>query len=156
MDVTVTRRTTAPPDVVWSVATDIEGTVEVLEGVTGVERLDGGDGFGPGLRWRETRVLFGREASEELEITAVEEGRSYTAEAESGGTRYHSVLRVEPAETGSLVTMTFGAEQARRRLLGRIADRVGATRAMERATSKALQQDLDDIVAAAEARAGGG
>lgn len=153
MEIMVTRRSTAPPEVVWAVATDIEGSVDVLSGVTGVERLDDGEGFGPGLRWRETRELFGREASEELEITAVDPGRSYTVEADSGGTHYRSVMTVDPGDDGgSRLAMTFGAEQQRQGWLGRITMKAGG-KAIERATRKALQQDLDDLAVAAEARA---
>lgn len=152
MEVTVTRETTASPAAVWAVMTDIEGTTETLSGVTGIERLDGGEGFGPGLRWRETREVFGEEATEELEVTAVDPGRSYTVEADSGGTHYRSVLTVEPAATGATgatITMTFGAEQSG----GRIATFLSATvgRLFQGPTRKALQQDLDDIAAAAEA-----
>ena len=156
MEIMVTRRTTAPPEVVWAVATDIEGSVDVLSGVTGIERLDDGEGFGPGLRWRETRELFGREASEELEVTAVDPGRSYTVEAHSGGTHYRSVVTVEPDDGGggSRLAMTFGAEQQQRQgWLGRMAMKAGG-KAVERATRKALAQDLDDLAAAAEDRAG--
>ncbi len=42
-----------------------------------VERLDSGTDFGVGTTWRETRVMFGREATEVMEIVAVDEGRSY-------------------------------------------------------------------------------
>lgn len=156
MDVIVTCTATAPPEAVWAVATDIEGTVDVLSGVVAVERLDGGEGFAPGLRWRETRELFGKEASEELEVTAVDPGRSYTVEADSRGTHYRSVFTVEPDdEGGSRLSMTFGAEQQRQGWLGRFAAKAGG-KAIERATRKALQQDLDDIATAAEARAADG
>lgn len=153
MELTVTRETSASPEEVWDVMTDIEGTPAVLSGVTGVERLDDGEGFGPGLRWRETRVVLGKEATEELEVTAVDPGRSYTVEAESGGTRYRSVLRVTPSATGATIAMTFGAEQTGGRIESFLSRTIG--RLFQGPTRKALQQDLDDIAAAAEARTGG-
>lgn len=151
MELTVTRETTASPEVVWAVVTDIEGGAGVLSGVTGIERLDDGEGFAPGLRWRETREMFGKEVSEELEITAVDPGRSYTVEADSGGTHYRSVVLVTPSATGSTIAMTFAAEQQRGRIAGFLSRTVG--RLSLRPVRKALQQDLDDIAAAAEARA---
>lgn len=149
MHVELQRETTADPATVWAVVTDLEGSVETLSGVTAVERVAGPEGFAVGTRWRETRVLFGKEASEEMEVTAIESGRSYTVEADNHGTHYVSRMIVEPSGEGSLLRMTFGAEQAGRfnRLLART---VG--KAFEGATRKALQQDLDDIAAAAEAR----
>lgn len=149
MHVELQRRTTADPAEVWAVVTDLEGSVATLSGVTKVERLDGGTGFHVGTHWRETRVLFGKEASEEMQVTTLVEGHSYTVEADNHGTHYVSQLIVEPDGTGSTIRMTFGAEQAGRfnRLLAKT---VG--KAFEGATRTALQQDLDDIAAAAEAR----
>lgn len=153
MELTVTRETTASPEAVWDVMTDIEGTTQTLTGVTGIERLDDGEGFEAGLRWRETRQVLGEEATEELEITAVDPGRSYTVEADSGGTHYRSVVAVTPSATGSTIAMTFGAEQSGGRISSFLAMTVG--RLFQGPTRKALQQDLDDIAAAAEARASG-
>ena len=150
MDITVTHSTHAQPEDVWAVMTDIEGSADVLSGVKAVERLDGGSGFGEGLRWRETRVMMGREATEEMEITAVDlEARTYVAEAESSGTNYRSTLSVTRVDAGSVITMTFGADPdgAVQKLLAATLGRLFAG-----ATRKALQQDLADIAAAAEAR----
>lgn len=153
MELEVTRETTASPDQVWALMSDIEGSPDVLSGVIRVERLDDGDEFAPGLRWRETREIAGREASEELEVTAVDEGRSYTVEADSRGTHYRSVVTVEPAGTGSRLSMTFTAETTGGRISRLVARTMG--KAIEGATRKALQQDLDDIATAAEAAATG-
>ena len=150
MEIEVQRTTTASPADVWAVVTDLEGSVATLSGVTAIERLDDGDAFDVGTRWRETRVMFGKEASEELEVTRVEEGRSYTVEADSRGTHYASQLRVEPTDGGSTIHMTFGAAQEGR--FGRVLART-VGRAFEGATRRALEQDLEDIAAAAEARA---
>jgi carbon monoxide dehydrogenase subunit G len=149
MHVELHHDTTADPADVWAVVTDLEGSVDTLSGVTAIERLDGSDGFEVGTRWRETRAMFGREASEELVVTAVEPGRSYTVAADNRGTHYTSVLSVEPTDAGARIRMTFGAEQAGR--LGRLMART-VGRAFESATRKALEQDLADIAAAAEER----
>ena len=150
MHIEVERTTTASPADVWAVVTDLEGSVETLSAVTAVERLDDGNGFGEGTRWRETRSMFGKEASEELEVTHVEEGRSYTVEADNRGTHYSSQLLVEPTDGGSTIRMTFGAEQDGR--FGRVLART-VGRAFEGATRRALEQDLEDIATAAESRA---
>lgn len=146
-EITVTRDTFATPQEVWAVMTDIEGSTETITGIEKIERLDGGDSFAPGMRWEETRTLFGKTATETLEITAVDEGRSYVVEADSGGTHYRSVMSVEPNGTGATITMTFGAESS-----GRVSRFLARTvgKAFEKATRKALEQDLADIAAAAE------
>lgn len=150
MDITVTHSTPAQPQDVWAVMTDIENSATVLRGVKAIERLDDGDAFGPGLRWRETRVMMGREAVEEMEVTSVDlEARSYVVEAASGGTNYRSTLQVTPADAGSVITTTFGADpdSTLQKVLAATLGRLFAG-----ATRKALQQDLADIAAAAEAR----
>lgn len=145
---TVSREVAARPERTWAVATDLAHAVDVLSGVTAVERLDGGDGFGVGTRWRETRRMFGREASEEMEVTAVEPGRAYTVEADGAGAHYVSTMRVEPAGDGrSRIEMTFEAEA--QGMVGRILAATVGRLAMG-STRKALAQDLADIAAAAE------
>ena len=148
--ISVERAVAAPPSVVWGIVTDLDRAAGVIGSITSVERLDGRAGFGVGTRWRETRTLFGRQATEVLEVTAVDEGRAYTVEADSRGTNYRSVIRVEPDGAGSRLSMTFEAEPS-----GAVAKLMAATigRLFEGSTRKALQRDLDDIAAAAEAAA---
>jgi carbon monoxide dehydrogenase subunit G len=149
VELNVDREVAASPERVWSIITDLEGYAEVLSGVERTERIDDGQGFGVGTRWRETRVVFGKESTEEMEVTDVEDGHSYTVSSESRGTRYTSMLRVEPIDDDrSRLSMSFGAQPAATasRLL---AATIG--RAFQGATRKMLQRDLDDIAATAEA-----
>lgn len=146
----VSREVGAPPEAVWGVITDVGSFAETISAVEAVERLDDGTGFDVGTRWRETRKMFGRQATEEMEVTNVDAGRSYVTEAESHGAHYRAVTTVEPrGESGSLVTMTFGATP--RSTVAKIADAT-IGRFFRGATAKALQKDLDDIAAAAQAR----
>ena len=147
-DVKLDRAIAAPPERVWAVITDLGGAADVMSGIDSVERLDDAAGFGVGTRWRETRTLFGRQATEILEVTAVDAGRSYTVEADGRGAHYRSKLSVRPHGEGSRLSMTFGATP--RGFFSRLmAATIG--RLFSRATRKAMQQDLDDIAAAAEA-----
>jgi carbon monoxide dehydrogenase subunit G len=148
--VSVERTVAAPPSVVWDIVTDLDRSAGVIASITSIDRLDGGTGFSVGTRWRETRTLFGRQATEELEVTAVEEGRSDTVEADSRGTHYRSVVRVEPDGAGSRLSMSFEGEPS-----GTVMKLMAATigRLFEGSTRKALKQDLDDIAAAAKAAA---
>ncbi len=143
----VSKQTTAASDRVWQVLTDIEGWAEAMSSVKAIERLDTGTGFGVGTRWRETRKMFGREATEELEVTSIDEGRSYTVETVNRGVHYRSVMSVEPADGGSLMTMTFEAEQSG--LINKLLARTVGKLFMS-GMRKALIKDLEDISAAAE------
>ena len=144
---TVQRDVAAPAEKVWAICTDLDGTKEVISAITALERTDGGSGFGVGTAWRETRVMFGREATESMAVTQVDEGRSYVVESLSRGVLYRSVMRVEPKGDGCTLSWEFGAEAQSTSaklmsLLGKL---------MEGSTRKALMADLDDIAAAAEA-----
>lgn len=143
----LSRDVAADAGTVWRLVIDLDRAPEVISGIQRVERLDGGD-FGVGTRWRETRVMLGREATEELEVTAMSPGRSYTVEADSRGVHYRSTMSVVPLGADrSRLEMTF-ADQPR----GPGAKVLGATigRLFEAQTRKALQRDLDDLAAAAE------
>ncbi|HWN70448.1 MAG TPA: SRPBCC family protein [Haliangium sp.] len=61
----------APPDRVFAAMTDADGYRHWMKGFVGVEKLTQGP-FGVGTEWRETRRMFGREASEVFEVTAYE------------------------------------------------------------------------------------
>ncbi len=144
--ITLTREINAPPDRVWDVLTDLERAPELISGIEAIERLDGGGEFRVGTKWRETRTMLGRQATEEMEVTALDEGRSYTVEADGHGAHYTSTLTVDPAAAGSRVVMTFDAQPQ-----GTLAKILAATvgRLFMGATRKALAKDLDDIARAA-------
>lgn len=146
-ELSVEREVAAPPKVVWSVATDLDATVNTITSVTDVQRVSG-EGFAVGTRWRETRLMYGREATQEMEVTAIEPGRSYTVEAEDRGVLYTSKLKVEPAgEERTRLVMTFDSRPSS--AMGRVlAASVG--RLLRGTVWKALARDVDDLAAAAE------
>ena len=153
METSVSREIDASAARVWEVITDLEGSPRVLSGVEKVERIDAARSFGVGTRWRETRTLFGKQATEEMAVTAVDPGRSYTVEADSRGARYTSILAVEPLdEHRSKLSMSF--QGAPTGLVGKVlAATVG--RLFQPATRKQLRRDLDDIAAHVEGPPGG-
>ena len=66
----VSRHVEAPAAVVWQVVTDLEGMAGLLPDIVRLERLsdDGPGTYRRGTRWRETRRMFGREATETLSL----------------------------------------------------------------------------------------
>ena len=148
-NVTVRQPCLAPAEVVWAVATDLAAMPETMSGISAVEVLTPGD-FGVGTRWRETRRMYGKEASEEMTITAIDPRRSYTAEAASAGMHYVTTFEFLPSEHGTDIVMTFGGEAVRTaaKVVGRLTGW-----AMTSSVRKAIQADLADLAVAAEARA---
>lgn len=145
-ELTVTRRIAAPRERVWEVLTDLDRSPEVVRGIQSIERVRG-DGFDVGTRWRETRTMFGRGATEEMEVTALDPGTSYVVESDGPGTRYRTEFVLAGDGGGTEVTMTFGAEPGStvERLLAATVGRLFAG-----ATRRAVAADLDDIARASE------
>ena len=148
MEIQVEREVGAAPERVWDVITDLPGSAGVISAIEAIEILDGPERLDVGTRWRETRTMFGKSATEEMVVTAIEPGRSYTVEAESKSAHYTSVLTIGALDSGnSRLSMSFGGEPK-----GLCAKLLAATvgRMFSGATKRALLQDLDDIATAAE------
>ncbi|MFF8608741.1 SRPBCC family protein [Streptomyces sp. NPDC015346] len=148
--VVVERRIRATPGPVWETMTDLKGMERILSGVDRVEVLTEGV-FGVGTRWRETRKMFGKEATEEMTVTESEPPDRYVTVADSHGMHYVSEIALRPDGTGATtVRMTFSARPAAGRstgLLTRLLSGLGA-----RAVSRVLAKDLDDVAASVERR----
>jgi carbon monoxide dehydrogenase subunit G len=145
----VSRDVAAPANVVWAIMTDLENATDTISAIQSVEILSEPQAFDVGTKWRETRTMFGKQATEEMWVTNVDPGTSYVVAAESNGARYATIMKVvATGEHTSTISMNFGAEPT-----GTMARVMGATvgKLFENATRKALAQDLGDIAAAAEA-----
>lgn len=140
MEFTVAREIARPPAEVFAAAADFAGAPARITGIRSVEMLTDGP-VGVGTRFRETRIMFGREAKETMEVTVFEPGHRYVLEAESHGCRYVSEIKVEPAGAGSRWTMSFRGEP--RTLTAKI---VGfLMRPLARVMVNACAKDADDL-----------
>lgn len=151
--VTLSRVVHASPVRVWAVLTDLDGVPEVLRNVTRVERLSDGP-YAVGTRWRETRKVMGREGTEEMWVAENDPLRRTVIAASGKGTEYRTEFELHAeGESDTVLRYTFQAETPDpgtvQKLAWKVFGKVG-----ERATAKMMEQDLDDIAAAAE-RMGG-
>lgn len=149
MEVTASKHVDAAPEAVWAVMTNLEGFADAISGIESVERLDDGSGFQVGTKWRETRTMFGRTATEVMWVTEFDPGHRYVVEANSHGAEYRTKQSVAPADGGgSLLTMAFSGKA-----VSTMAKVMSATvgKLFENATRKAFEKDLADVAAAAEA-----
>jgi carbon monoxide dehydrogenase subunit G len=103
---TVSTTVSAPIEQVFAVYTDLEKAVERIPDITALEILSEGP-FGEGTRWRETRLMFKKEATEEMQVTGFDPPKSYTVEAESHGMRYSTIFLFAPEGDGTKVSWTF-------------------------------------------------
>lgn len=138
----------APVAEVWRIASDIENAERTISGIDKIEVLEPPSGEGIlGLKWRETRTMFGKTATEIMWIT--EAGDSYyVTEARSHGSEYTTRVHAAPAGDGTRLAMVF---EARPLTTGaRVASALLGFM-MKGAVRKALLKDLTDVKSAAEA-----
>jgi carbon monoxide dehydrogenase subunit G len=145
--VTAFVRIAAPQQLVWERITDIEHAAERIPAIRRIEILSP-QRHGLGVRWRETRVMFGKEATEVMEITGWRPPREYVTSAQSHGSDYRCTLRVEPSGDGCVLSFDFTATPLT--IMARVIGTVMGP-LMRKAVAKALQGDLDAIKASCEA-----
>jgi hypothetical protein len=99
-------RINAAPERVFEVFTDLRNAPGRIKSIIRLEVLGEGP-IGRGTRFRETRKLFGKEATETMEITAFDPPVSYTVEADSCGAHYVSRFEFRPENGATNVEMSF-------------------------------------------------
>ena len=143
---TVTKQINAPANAVFDKFTDFAHAAENVGGIESLEILTDGP-VGKGTRFRETRIMFNRAATEEMEITAWEAGKSYTVEAESCGAHYATKFTVEPQGESSVVRMDMQVRPLT--MTARLMAPLGWL--MKGAMKKCLAADMDDLKQGLEA-----
>lgn len=149
MDVEASVTINAPADVVWEVATDIEGSAKTISGIQDVEILEQSAENLVGLKWKETRTIGGREAVETMWVTEAEERSYYVTKAESHGSIYRTRIDLREADGRTTLRMAFSAEPVS--FVAKLFTTVLGP-LMKRSIKKAFLEDLADIQAAAESR----
>lgn len=144
---TLRKHFDAPPARVFEVCTDLRNADKHIRGIKKLEVVGNGP-IGLGTRFRETRLMFRRECTEEMEIVSFDPPRSYVVGCESHGCRYRSEFRITPSGGGSDLELTFAAEP--QTLLAKVMGVV--FRGMLKSCMKEMEKDLDDLKAVAEGR----
>ncbi len=142
---TVSKRIAAPPATVFAIVTDLDHIPAVIPDIKSIERLTPGP-VGVGTRFRETRILFGREATETMEVVEFEPGARYATIANSCGNLYRAEHRFVPDGTGTLLELEFTATA--QTFVARLMTPVGW--AMKGIMKKLISKDLDAVARAAE------
>lgn len=136
----------APRERVFEVFCDIPHATEMLDAIEEIEVL-GDEGFDVGFRWRETRTMFGKKATEEMWVTKFERPVTFEVEAESHGTHYLSVYRFEPlGDRRTAVSLEFTGRPVApaAKLMSPLAI------LFKRSSAKAFRADLDQLKAFCE------
>lgn len=146
MTITVSEKINAPRERVWNLITDSDAWARNISGIKSVEVLEKPASGIVGLKWREKRELFGKEATETMWVAAAETGHWYETNALNHGMAYTTRLSVAELADGTTLTMTFDAKPTTlvAKLMTPISMMFNGT------VRKLLQQDLSDIKVAAE------
>lgn len=115
-----------PPERLYAALSDAERLGDWMPNLVRMEWLDG-PRSGKGARFRQTRKMFGREASEVFEVTAADPPRSFELYVDGrlgssgcGEYRFRYELRPIPAGTALRMTGEFGGMGWFMRLVGKL------------------------------------
>jgi carbon monoxide dehydrogenase subunit G len=140
MQFRITRRIEAAPDRVFDALTDFPAAPERIRGIDRIEMLTEGE-VGVGTRFLETRIIMRRAATEEMEITAFEPGRSYALECTGCGCLYRTDITVRPDGNAAVVEMDMKTRPLT--FFAKLMTPVGVL--MSGPMKKCIAGDLDDI-----------
>ena len=110
MELSVFVEIEKPLEDVWKAIVDFKNCSNYIESIVDLEIIDEPNDTLIGFKWKETRVMFGKEATETMWITDYVENEYYKTRAESHGSFYISRLSIERVEEFTKLTMSFSAE----------------------------------------------
>ena len=131
---------------VWAAITDIANGAEIISGIMKIEVVEKPASELVGLRWKETRMLFGDPATVEKWITEAAENEFYKTRAEDSGYVFLTTLRI--SEGSGTITLTSSHETQPQGFVARL--KALPMVFFKGVIKKAILQDLNDIKSAVE------
>ena len=131
---------------IWAAITNIEHAANIISGIEQIEVVEKPAHGLVGLKWRETRMYFGKPATVEKWITDAVEHAFYTTRAEDGGFVFVSTMRISERNGG--VTLTSAHDSKPQGIAATL--KSTPMFLFKGVVKKALLQDLNDIKAAVE------
>jgi len=132
---------------IWAAITDIENASATISGIENIEVLEKPANGLVGLRWRETRMLFGKPAAVEKWIADAVENDFYKTKAEDGGFVFLTTKSISESNGG--MTLTESHESNPQGFVAKLMS-IPMKLLFKGVVKKALLQDLNDIKAAVE------
>lgn len=131
----------------WAAVADIEHAANFIRGIEKIEVIERPASGLVGLRWLETRILFGKPATVEKRITEASEGEFYTSRADEQGFIYLATIRISEREGG--VTLMSSHDSLPKGFVPRLMS-IPMGLFFRGVMKKALLQDLSDIKSSVE------
>jgi hypothetical protein len=132
---------------IWAAITNIENAADTISGIEKVEVLEKPANGLVGLRWRETRMLFGKPATAEKWITDAAENAFYKTQAESDGFVFLTTMSIAESNAGMTLTSTHDSQP--QSLVAKLMS-IPMGLLFKGVAKKAILQDLNDVKAAVE------
>ena len=132
---------------VWAAITNIENASETISGIESIEVVQKPANGLVGLRWRETRMLFGKPATAEKWITDAVENEFYKTRAEDNGFVFLSTMSLSESSGG--ITLTSSHDFRPQGFIARLQS-LPMELLFKGVAKKAILQDLIDIKSAVE------
>jgi len=136
-----------PKGAIWAAITNIENAAEIISGIQNIEVVEKPASGLVGLRWRETRMLFGKPATAEKWITDAVENEYYKTRAESDGFVFLSTTSISESSGGNTLTSVHDSQP---QSIGAKLMSIPMGLLFKGVAKKALLQDLNDIKSAVE------
>lgn len=139
---TVVCTINAPIERVFGTVAHIENFAKAVPQIVATQFLSDVTS-GVGTRFRETRLMHGREATTELEVTEYVENDRVRIVADAGGTIWDTVFVVSPDPEGVKLTLTMDARPYR--LMSKVVNPF-----IKGFVRKAVESDMDAVKAYCE------
>jgi hypothetical protein len=131
----------------WAAISNIENASETISGIQKIEVVEKPANGLVGLKWRETRMLFGKPATVEKWITDAAENEFYKTRAESDGFIFLSTTSISEGSGG--ITLTSSHDSQPQGMVQRLMS-IPMSLFFKGVAKKAILQDLNDIKSAVE------
>lgn len=131
-----------PVETVWKAITDFKNCTNFISSIKKIEVLEEPKETLIGFKWKETREMFGKEATEIMWITEAVKNEYYQTRAESHGSIYISKLVVQAKGDVTQLSMSFAssAQTIMAKIISRLMGFI-----IKSSVKKAMAQDLKDI-----------
>ncbi len=131
---------------IWAAITNIENAAEISSGIENIEVIEKPANGIVGLKWRETRMLFGKPATVVKWITDAAENEYYKTQAEDSGFVFLTTMRI--SESNGSVTLLSSHDSKPQSIVASLQSLPMFL--FKGVVKKAILQDLNDIKSAVE------
>lgn len=132
---------------IWAAITNIANASEIFSGIKNIEIFEKPANGLVRLKWRETRMLFGKAATAEKWITDAAENEFYKTRAESDGFVFLSTTSISESSGG--ITLSSSHDSRPQGIVARIMS-IPMGLLFKGVAKRALLQDLNDVKSAVE------